>query len=142
MLSGRSQKELFKSNIIGVHDQCANTSKEHSFLGDVRRVLLREPCLKSLETGPRASNSDKKWEIRTCFRNLNESSFQSSAKEAVIYCIVKRGGNIGLAQLMQKKKTSHYYIFPFVALNQCKVQSLSNYTKTEYLQLQREGCII
>lgn len=43
----------------------------------------------------------------------------------------KKGGNIALAQLKRREKTSHYYIHTFVALNQCKVHSVANYTKTE-----------
>lgn len=35
----------------------------------------------------------------------------------------KKGGNIALAQLKHREKTSHYYIHVFVALNQAKLHT-------------------
>lgn len=69
-----------------------------------RCVLLKEPWLKSLETGPRASNKDKKKKKgggnKSRFQKLKWEQLSKQRQGAVIYCFVKRGGNIGLTQLM------------------------------------------
>lgn len=48
MRLGRSQKECFKSNIIGIRDQCTNTGSRDSFIKNVRQVfpLLKKPSFK------------------------------------------------------------------------------------------------
>lgn len=104
------------------------------FPEDVRCVLLREPCLKSLEGGLWASKTDqKKRKRRARFRNLTESSFFKAAPQSShLSCSWKRRKYCPHA-VDAPQKTSRYYILPFVALDQCKVQSLANCTKKDYL---------
>lgn len=74
------------------------------FFWDVRWVLLREPCFKSLETGPWASNEHKKRKNKNMFQEFKWAQLSKQCQGALIYCIVKRRGNIGFTQFDALKR--------------------------------------